>query len=165
MLNSQTDSSTAGWADPGALWMPPGEKIRFCIPFYFYFYHKALFWRKFAIDGKSKKSDKFRLCILHLQARRTPEQAGGPDRAERRAPRLLGDARSSPEHPYLECRKCCAITLYCTYPAILRTRMLLTAPDNGKPYVMSVMADVALTVKCYRYFAGWADKVWFGNRD
>jgi len=30
--------------------------------------------------------------------------------------------------------------------------------DNGKPYVMSVMADVALTVKCYRYFAGWADK-------
>jgi len=30
--------------------------------------------------------------------------------------------------------------------------------DNGKPYVMSMMADVALTVKCYRYFAGWADK-------
>ena len=38
MLNSQTDSSTAGWADPGALWMPPGEKIRLCIPFYFYFF-------------------------------------------------------------------------------------------------------------------------------
>jgi len=30
--------------------------------------------------------------------------------------------------------------------------------DNGKPYVMSMMADVALSVKCYRYFAGWADK-------
>lgn len=30
--------------------------------------------------------------------------------------------------------------------------------DNGKPYVMSMMADVGLTVKCYRYFAGWADK-------
>merc|ERR1712168_81713 len=30
--------------------------------------------------------------------------------------------------------------------------------DNGQPYVMSMMADVALTVKCYRYFAGWADK-------
>ena len=30
--------------------------------------------------------------------------------------------------------------------------------DNGKPYVMSMMADVGLTIKCYRYFAGWADK-------
>jgi len=30
--------------------------------------------------------------------------------------------------------------------------------DNGKPYAMSMMADVALSVKCYRYFAGWADK-------
>ena len=30
--------------------------------------------------------------------------------------------------------------------------------DNGKPYVMSMMADVALSIKCYRYFAGWADK-------
>ena len=25
-------------------------------------------------------------------------------------------------------------------------------------YAMSMMADVALSVKCYRYFAGWADK-------
>ena len=30
--------------------------------------------------------------------------------------------------------------------------------DNGKPYVMSMMADVGLSIKCYRYFAGWADK-------
>jgi acyl-CoA reductase-like NAD-dependent aldehyde dehydrogenase len=30
--------------------------------------------------------------------------------------------------------------------------------DNGKPYTMSMMADVALSIKCYRYFAGWADK-------
>lgn len=30
--------------------------------------------------------------------------------------------------------------------------------DNGKPYTMSMAADVALSVKCYRYFAGWADK-------
>merc|ERR1719392_306446 len=30
--------------------------------------------------------------------------------------------------------------------------------DNGKPYVMSMMADVALSVKCLRYYAGWADK-------
>merc|ERR1712179_250153 len=31
--------------------------------------------------------------------------------------------------------------------------------DNGKPYVMSMMADVALSIKCYRYYAGWADKI------
>jgi len=30
--------------------------------------------------------------------------------------------------------------------------------DNGKPYSMSMAADVALSVKCYRYYAGWADK-------
>lgn len=30
--------------------------------------------------------------------------------------------------------------------------------DNGKPYQMSYLADVALTVKCYRYYAGYADK-------
>ena len=31
--------------------------------------------------------------------------------------------------------------------------------DNGKPYAMSLAADVPLTVSCYRYFAGWADKI------
>merc|ERR1711981_1000522 len=30
--------------------------------------------------------------------------------------------------------------------------------DNGKPFSASFHADVALTVKCYRYYAGWADK-------
>jgi len=30
--------------------------------------------------------------------------------------------------------------------------------DNGKPYAMSTLADVALTVKCLRYYGGWADK-------
>jgi len=30
--------------------------------------------------------------------------------------------------------------------------------DNGKPYVMSFLADVGLSVKTYRYYAGWADK-------
>jgi len=39
-----------------------------------------------------------------------------------------------------------------TYLASLETL------DNGKPYVMSFLADVALSVKCYRYYAGWADK-------
>lgn len=31
--------------------------------------------------------------------------------------------------------------------------------DNGKPYAMSLNADVPLSVKCLRYYAGWADKV------
>jgi len=39
-----------------------------------------------------------------------------------------------------------------TYLASLETL------DNGKPYFMSYMADLALSIKCYRYYAGWADK-------
>src|SRR5947208_1562678 len=31
--------------------------------------------------------------------------------------------------------------------------------DNGKPLRDSRTADVPLTVKCYRYYAGWADKI------
>jgi len=31
--------------------------------------------------------------------------------------------------------------------------------DNGKPYMISYMADLALSIKCYRYYAGWADKI------
>jgi len=30
--------------------------------------------------------------------------------------------------------------------------------DNGKPYNVAFAADVALSVACYRYYAGWADK-------
>jgi aldehyde dehydrogenase (NAD+) len=30
--------------------------------------------------------------------------------------------------------------------------------DNGKPFVMSYMADLPLTIKCLRYYAGFADK-------
>jgi len=30
--------------------------------------------------------------------------------------------------------------------------------DNGKPYNMAFMADLSLTIKCYRYYAGFADK-------
>merc|ERR1712002_1079921 len=30
--------------------------------------------------------------------------------------------------------------------------------DNGKPYSYSYAADLALSIKCYRYYAGWADK-------
>ena len=31
--------------------------------------------------------------------------------------------------------------------------------DNGKPLGESIKADLPLTVMCYRYFAGWADKI------
>lgn len=31
--------------------------------------------------------------------------------------------------------------------------------DNGKPYRDSFYIDLDLTIKCYRYYAGWADKV------
>jgi aldehyde dehydrogenase (NAD+) len=34
----------------------------------------------------------------------------------------------------------------------------LEALDNGKPYRDALNADLPLTVKCYRYYAGWADK-------
>jgi aldehyde dehydrogenase (NAD+) len=34
----------------------------------------------------------------------------------------------------------------------------LEALDNGKPYAVAKAADVPLTVACYRYYAGWADK-------
>jgi aldehyde dehydrogenase (NAD+) len=31
--------------------------------------------------------------------------------------------------------------------------------DNGKPYHIAKSVDVAKTVACYRYFAGWCDKI------
>ncbi|KAK3583542.1 hypothetical protein CHS0354_026126 [Potamilus streckersoni] len=30
--------------------------------------------------------------------------------------------------------------------------------DNGKPYSASLNVDLELTIRCYRYYAGWADK-------
>lgn len=30
--------------------------------------------------------------------------------------------------------------------------------DNGKPYTASFDADLELSIRCYRYYAGWADK-------
>lgn len=30
--------------------------------------------------------------------------------------------------------------------------------DNGKPFKYSFLADMELSIKCYRYYAGWADK-------
>ena len=31
--------------------------------------------------------------------------------------------------------------------------------DNGKPYQDSLNADLQLVIACYRYYAGWADKI------
>src|SRR5438445_424034 len=36
---------------------------------------------------------------------------------------------------------------------------MLETLDNGKPYRDSFNIDLPLTVKCYRYYAGWADKI------
>lgn len=35
----------------------------------------------------------------------------------------------------------------------------LESLDNGKPIADSLAADLPLTVQCYRYYAGWADKI------
>jgi aldehyde dehydrogenase (NAD+) len=35
----------------------------------------------------------------------------------------------------------------------------LESLDNGKPYKVAKAADLPLTIACYRYYAGWADKV------
>jgi aldehyde dehydrogenase (NAD+) len=34
----------------------------------------------------------------------------------------------------------------------------LESLDNGKPYSVALTADLPLVIKCYRYYAGWADK-------
>lgn len=35
----------------------------------------------------------------------------------------------------------------------------LESLNNGKPYAESFGVDLALCIKCYRYYAGWADKI------
>ena len=35
----------------------------------------------------------------------------------------------------------------------------LEALDNGKPATVARAADLPLTIACYRYYAGWADKI------
>jgi len=35
----------------------------------------------------------------------------------------------------------------------------LEALDNGKPYQVARTADLPLVIGCYRYYAGWADKI------
>jgi aldehyde dehydrogenase (NAD+) len=35
----------------------------------------------------------------------------------------------------------------------------LESLDNGKPYRDSFNIDLPMTIKCYRYYAGWADKI------
>ena len=34
--------------------------------------------------------------------------------------------------------------------------------DNGKPYHSAMTGDMELTIRCYRYYAGWSDKI-FGK--
>lgn len=36
---------------------------------------------------------------------------------------------------------------------------ILESLDNGKPISDSLNADLPLTISCYRYYAGWADKI------
>jgi aldehyde dehydrogenase (NAD+) len=31
--------------------------------------------------------------------------------------------------------------------------------NNGKPFAVAKAADLNLTHKCYRYYAGWVDKI------
>src|ERR1700682_1171481 len=38
-------------------------------------------------------------------------------------------------------------------------RLALDSLDNGKPLADALAADLPLTIKCYRYYAGWADKI------
>src|SRR5438874_3832573 len=35
----------------------------------------------------------------------------------------------------------------------------LEALDNGKPYRDAIAADLPLAIKCFRYYAGWTDKI------
>ncbi len=35
----------------------------------------------------------------------------------------------------------------------------LESLDNGKPYSVAKAADIPLSIACYRYYAGWADKI------
>ncbi len=35
----------------------------------------------------------------------------------------------------------------------------LESLDNGKPYSIAKAADLPLSIACYRYYAGWADKI------
>jgi aldehyde dehydrogenase (NAD+) len=35
----------------------------------------------------------------------------------------------------------------------------LEALDNGKPFTFAKAADIALCIKTYRYYGGWADKI------
>jgi len=35
----------------------------------------------------------------------------------------------------------------------------LESLDNGKPVAVAGAADLPLTIACYRYYAGWADKI------
>ncbi|XP_050399874.1 aldehyde dehydrogenase, mitochondrial [Patella vulgata] len=53
------------------------------------------------------------------------------------------------------------LLLYRLADLIERDRQILASLetlDNGKPYNIAIAADLGLVVKCYRYYAGWANK-------
>lgn len=35
----------------------------------------------------------------------------------------------------------------------------LESQDNGKPYAIALAADLPLSIKTIRYYAGWCDKI------
>lgn len=43
--------------------------------------------------------------------------------------------------------------------ANLEELAMLEVLDNGKTIGEATGADLALTIQCYRYYAGWADKI------
>ncbi|XP_072034042.1 aldehyde dehydrogenase, mitochondrial-like [Amphiura filiformis] len=54
------------------------------------------------------------------------------------------------------------LLMYRLADLIERDRALLASLetlDNGKPYNVAWHADLGLTIKCIRYFAGWTDKI------
>ena len=66
----------------------------------------------------------------------------------------------------IESISCCGLTqqainiIYCTVPERDRVYLAsLESLDNGKPYGDAYMADLGLTIKCYRYYAGQLSRV------
>ena len=66
----------------------------------------------------------------------------------------------------IESISCCRLTqqainiIYCTVPERDRVYLAsLESLDNGKPYGDAYMADLGLTIKCYRYYAGQLSRV------
>ena len=42
---------------------------------------------------------------------------------------------------------------------LFRCLQSLESLDNGKPYTAALFGDVTATIKTFRYYAGWANKL------